>query len=97
MESWNKQYVELSNFVHGTNIKYLELNDYLDEIRLDEEIIVSLNKSVQEYSSLTNALFILFFFKYYINLDTPKKSIIRTAIDVNHGYKKELQEIFNEI
>jgi hypothetical protein len=97
MDFWWKQYSELSNYVHGTTSKYLELKDYLDDIKPNNEVINLLSKNVSNFSSLTNTILVLFFFQFYKELEKSKKSIIRTAIIEEHGFKKELTDIFNEI
>jgi hypothetical protein len=97
INSWMAQYSELSNYVHGTNSRYLELNDYLDEINPNDTLLASLGKSIQKFNSLLNTFFILFYYFNYKQLENSKKSIIKTAIDGNIEYKRELIEIFDEI
>lgn len=97
MDLWKKQYSMFSNYVHGTNSNYLELKDYLDEIHYNEELMSSLSSYVLEFSSLVNALFILFFFEFYNKLDEPKKSIVRSSIAEDYEFKRYLIDIFGEI
>lgn len=97
MSQWMEQYKELSNFVHGTNSKYLELNDYLDDVSPSDITLKSLSKSILDFSSLFNTLFILFFFDAYVEFDKQQKSMIRGAICNDHKYKTELINIFSEI
>jgi hypothetical protein len=97
IQLWDNQYGDLSNFVHGTSSRYLELKNYLDEINSDKESLDSISKYTINYYSLVNSYFILFYFNKYKDFETREKSIIRNAIDGETRFKQKLTELFGEI
>jgi hypothetical protein len=94
MKKWFEQYQELSNFVHGTNAKYLDLKNYLKDIKPDDSILSSLRDQIQLFTSIVNTLNILFFQNIYEELDEQEKTIVRFSIGTQEGFKKELQNIY---
>lgn len=97
MDNWMGEYKELSNFVHGTNHEYLDLKQYLEDIKPNNETLVSLEMRIQNFSSVANSLNILFFFEVYSNLDYVEKNFIRSSINDELGFKRDLIELFGEI
>lgn len=94
MKRWIKQYQELSNFVHGTNIKFLELKSYLDDIQPTNAVLSSVKDQMLLFSSIVNTLNILFFQEKYQELSEDEKTIVRFSIGTQEGFKKELQNIY---
>lgn len=92
----SNMYVELSNYVHGKNLRYLELNNYLDDIKSDDIILKRLIDYLDNLSTIVNVLNILFFFETYIHFSEPQKSIIRLSISNNGHFKRSLLDIFGE-
>lgn len=97
IDVWSKQYKDLSNFVHGTNSKYLELNNYLDDISSENSTLMTLTEYIQSLSSMVNTLNIIFFFNIYKKFDEDEKSLIRWSISCGIGFKRDLIEIFGEV
>ncbi len=97
VESWRENYKELSNYVHGTTLEYLELAEFIEEIKPNDKFLSIIIKQIQEFSSIFNVLFIIFFFKLYKQLDPREKEWIRTCIQRGSHYLRELTNIFKEI
>lgn len=94
--NWKILYSTLSNFVHASNINYLDLYHSIEQIKPDDAVVCQLNKYTNSLNSYYNSLFIIFFNKKYSNFLEEEKQIIRSSISEN-GYKKGLTHIFNEI
>jgi hypothetical protein len=97
MISWKEQYRDLSNFVHGTNSKYMELNAYMDDIYADKETFQLLGENVEKFRTISNTLLLVFFFDNYKKFIPVEKVIITSAISEGLGYKQKIQDIFGEI
>ena len=91
------EYSILSNYVHATNHKYFELNNYLGTVVPNDESLELLDARIVEFNTLFNTVFILFFFKEYQTFLESEKKIIRTSImSGQKRYKKQIQDIFGE-
>lgn len=98
MDDWNKQYQDLSNFVHASNSKYFQSVNYLNDFKIKKDDIKFIHEHLKRLSSISNTLFILFYFKNYINFEEyNEKSIIRSAIDNKLNYKIKIIDILKEI
>ena len=57
-----------------------------------------LAKQVEILSSIVNTLLIIFYFEEYVKFDeNTEKSLIRSAISNDLGYKKSVAEVLEEI
>ncbi len=97
IQLWDKQYSDLSNFVHGTSSRYLELKNYLDDINPDEDSLNYVSTYNKNYCSLVNSFLILFYFDKFKNFENKEKSIIRNAIDSETKFKQKMTDVFGEI
>lgn len=95
---WTRQYRELSNFVHGTNSNFFQKTEYVDEFKFEKKDVNFLTKQVEILSSIVNTLLIIFYFQEYIKFDeNTEKSLIRSSISNDLGYKKKVVEVLQEI
>jgi len=62
------QYRNLSNFVHGTNSKFFQRAEYVDEFKFVKKDVNFLTKQVDTLSSIVNTLLIIFYFQEYIKI-----------------------------
>lgn len=98
LEIWTEQYQELSNFVHGSNTKYFEKMEFLDELLIEKEKINYLYKNIEKLSSVLNSLLIIFFYDLYEKFDDElEKSPIRRAIKNEYNFKSKITDIFKAI
>ena len=98
IDDWTMQYRNLSNFVHGTNSKFFQSAEYIDEFKFVKKDVNFLTKQVDILSSIVNTLLIIFYFQEYIKFDeNTEKSLIRSAISNDLGYKKKVVEVLEEI
>lgn len=98
IDDWTRQYRELSNFVHGTNSNFFQKAEYVDEFKFVKKDVNFLTKQVKILSSIVNTLLIIFYFQDYIKFDeNTEKSLIRSAISNDLGYKKRVVEVLEEI
>jgi hypothetical protein len=93
-----EEYESLSNYTHASNHRYLQLNEYLNDINPNDDEIKLLNKFVMEFNTILNSIFILFFFNDFEAIEEPKKKLIRNSIGGgNRRYKNQIREIFGKI
>lgn len=98
MKDKGEQYAELSNFVHGQNENYLELISMLDEITPNNDMLDRITKSICEFFTFSNSIFIMFFFNQYRSFTSEEKRIIRLSIHGgNKRYKERIRRLFGEI
>ena len=98
IDDWTMQYRNLFNFVHGTNSKFFQSAEYIDEFKFVKKDVNFLTKQVDILSSIVNTLLIIFYFQEYIKFDeNTEKSLIRSAISNDLGYKKKVVEVLEEI
>lgn len=98
IDDWTMQYRNLSNFVHGINSKFFQSAEYIDEFKFVKKDVNFLTKQVDILSSIVNTLLIIFYFQEYIKFDeNTEKSLIRSAISNDLGYKKKVVEVLEEI
>lgn len=95
-EKWDENYKALSNYVHSSNSKYLDLKLFLEDIKPQKEDFDYLNEKTKEIISLINILNILFFFSEYSNFFDHQKSLIRNSITLP-DFKRKLGEYFQDI
>jgi hypothetical protein len=96
-EDWKTQYQDLSHYVHGTNSKYLELMEFLEQINLSKEFMTSMAGHIHRFSSVVNSLFIVFFFNKYKSFDQHEKQLIRWSITNDFGYKEQIRHVFKDL
>lgn len=71
---------------------------YIDEFKFVKKDVNFLTKQVDILSSIVNTLLIIFYFQEYIKFDeNTEKSLIRSAISNDLGYKKKVVEVLEEI
>jgi len=92
----SKDYAVLSNYVHSKNQKYLELNNYLDDLKPNDIVLEKLTYFIVNLSTIVNILNIVFFFKVYKNFQDSQKEIIRLSISNDGHFKRSLLDIFGE-
>lgn len=93
---YNTDYVQLSNYVHGKNLRYLEFYNYLDDLKPNDALLTSLVHLLNNLSAIINVLNIVFFFDIYKQFEESKKEIIRLSISNKGHYKQSLLAIFGE-
>lgn len=94
----SEQYSKLSNYVHATNHRYLQLSSYIEDIKPHDDTLDLINRFILEFNTISNCFFIMFFNNKYQELQEIQKSAIRSSIGGgNRRYKKQLQEIFGEL
>jgi hypothetical protein len=95
---WTEQYKLLSNYVHGSNTEYFGSTQYFDGFITDDNFYKEMYSHIITFSSITNTLLIIFFFKSYILFkDEEEKSIIRQSIDNSFEFKERIVNLFGEI
>lgn len=98
IETWSREYGELSRYVHGSNTKYFSSHSLMDAMSMSEEDFRQMNRITTTLSSLLNSLMMIFFFGDYSDFDEhQEKYFIRCAISNEFGYKRRLIELFYEI
>lgn len=98
LNAWDRQYSELSKYVHATNSKYFQNIEYLSDLVFVKEDIIFVNAQIKKLSSMINTLLIVFFFKQYVKFnDKSEKSIIRKSIYNEFEYKSTIVNLFKEI
>lgn len=98
IDDWTRQYIELSNFVHGTNSYFFQNAEYIDEFKFVKKDVNFLTKQVELLSSIVNTLLMLFYFREYVNFDEhTEKALIRNAIVNDLNYKKMIVSVLKEI
>jgi len=96
LKIWTELYQDLSNYVHGTSSKYLEITEFIDDIKFDSQFLKELEAIIARMTSIINAMNIIFWFQVYKTLHEDKKSLIRKSIE-NIGIKKEILAVLSEI
>lgn len=95
---WTEQYQNLSNYVHGSNTKYLENTQFFDEFKFNKGDTRFITKNIEGFSSIINTLLIVFYFDVYSKFnDENEKSPIRCGIQNGFCFKSKIVEIFHEI
>jgi len=96
IEEWNRVYKELSNYVHGSRKKYIELKTYIEDIIPRDEVLQSIIPLAEKTGDIINGLLITFFFEVYMSMDETKKSLIRLSIK-NDLIKKYILKAFGDL
>lgn len=98
IETWGREYGELSRYVHGSNTKYFSSHNLMDAMAMSEDDFRQMDRITATLSSILNSLMMIFFFSDYREFDeNTEKHFIRCAIANEFGYKRRLTEIFYEI
>ncbi len=93
---WQSNYKELSNYVHSSNTKYLDMHSFLSDIVPTEEGLVKIKETTEKTVSFINALNIILFKNEYDLIDETGKTLIRNSINTT-SYKTKIIECLGEI
>ena len=91
---WELEYKQLSNYIHASNPKYLELVTYIDEIYVSSKDLKTLSNKIRKLNSIVNSLLIAFFPMQYKELfNDAEKSLIRISIENSKEKEKFLENL----
>lgn len=93
---WLNDYKELSNYVHSSNTKYLDLNVFLVDIKPTKEKLDLLAQTFTSITNIIHSLLIIFFYKEYHDLIANEKTLIKSNIN-DGNIKRNLKEYFKDI
>ena len=93
---WEELYKKLSKYVHSSSTSYLDLHNFLDEIRYDNNKMEESVLLYKEVITVINTIFIIFFFEKYNLFEEEKKIVIRESI-YNEEIKRKIIEVFKNI
>ncbi|WP_128545266.1 hypothetical protein [Larkinella soli] len=95
-KDWQENYKLLSNYVHSSNTKYLDLHSFLSDIATNVQLldeVLGFSKSIISY---IHAICLIFFQTEYSTLNPMAKTMIRNSI-TTESYKRKLITCFGEI
>lgn len=93
---WEELYKKLSKYVHSSSTSYLDLHNFLDEIKYDNNKMEESVLLYEEVITVINTIFIIFFFEKYNLFEEEKKIVIRESI-YNEEIKRKIIEVFKNI
>lgn len=93
---WEELYKKLSKYVHSSSTSYLDLHNFLDEIKYDNNKMEESVLLYEEVITVINTIFIIFFFEKYNLFEEEKKIVIRDSI-YNEEIKRKIIEVFKNI
>lgn len=93
---WDESYKKLSKYVHSSSTSYLDLHNFLDKIKYDNDKMQECIVLYKDVITIINTIFIIFFKEKYDFLEDEKKIIIRDSI-YNDDIKRKIIEVFKNI